>query len=92
MGGFATSGSTAGFWNPTTPGNIVSDPNDGSLSETISNKTGCNFATNVNNTYEDFAQIRTTTSMVCPLEYLPNFPNNGGASSNGVVNAWYLQV
>src|ERR1035438_5431327 len=37
-GGFATTGSTAGFWNPTTPGNIVSDSGDGSLSESITNR------------------------------------------------------
>jgi Mg-chelatase subunit ChlD len=88
-GGYATTGSTAGFWNPTTPGNIVSDPNDGSLSETISNKTGCNFATNVNNTYEDFAQIPYYDYNGMPTSDIsPNFPNNGGAATNGVVNSW----
>jgi Flp pilus assembly protein TadG len=88
-GGFATSGSTAGFWNPTTPGNIVSDPNDGALSETISNKTGCNFATNVNNTYEDFTQIPYYDFNGMPTSNIsPNFPNNGASTSNGVVNAW----
>jgi Flp pilus assembly protein TadG len=79
-GGFAATGSTAGFWNPTTPGNIVSDSNDGSFSEDISNDAGCNFKTNVNNMYEDFSRIPDYDYNGLPTwQAATGFPNNGGA-------------
>jgi Flp pilus assembly protein TadG len=53
--GFTDPGPTVGLFNTVT--NNVSDPNDGSMSELISERAGCNFSGNSEYMYEDFSQI-----------------------------------
>lgn len=64
--GFVDPGPTNGVFNIIA--NSVSNPNDGSMSELIFNRAGCNFAADSSHIYKDFTQIP-------PVDYYGNLTN-----------------
>ncbi|MBV9503454.1 MAG: VWA domain-containing protein [Acidobacteriia bacterium] len=66
--GFVDPGPTNGLFNIIATS--VSDPNDGSMSELIPDRSGCNFGANSSLIYKDFSQIP-------PVDYYGNLTNEG---------------